>query len=63
MSLLTCIRNLIAGVQGRNSFLYGRYQRVLTEIHIFQLFDLKFGMCVLTCIRNLMVGFWMGIPT
>ena len=31
---------------------------VLTEIHIFQPFGLKFCMCVLTCLRNLMTGVW-----
>jgi len=31
---------------------------VLTEIHIFQPFDLKCCMCVLTCLWNIMAGVW-----
>ena len=30
----------------------------LTEINIFQPFDLKFGMRVLTCLKHLLAGVW-----
>jgi len=52
MFVLTCLRNLIAGVRNPNSDLNGRYNRFLTEFHIFPPFDLKFGMCVLTCLET-----------
>jgi len=48
----------MAGVWHQISYLNGRYERGLTEIHIYSPFDLKFGMCVLTCTRNLMAGVW-----
>jgi len=31
---------------------------VLTEIYIFQPFHLKFGVCVLTCLKKLMTDVW-----
>ena len=52
------LRRLLAGVWDPNSFLNGRYWRVLTEIHTFEYFYLKFGMWVWICIRNLMGGVW-----